>query len=73
MAVVEQSIANGWQGLFALKQDANKQTQSMTFAERDAAAGRKRWEEMTGRKWPENETWIDAETFTLGIEHDTTD
>jgi len=73
MAVVEQSIANGWQGLFALKQDANKPNQSMTFAERDAAAGRKRWEEMTGRKWPENETWIDAETFTLGIEHDTAD
>ena len=73
MAVVEQSIANGWQGLFALKQDANKPNQSMTFAERDAAAGRKRWEEMTGRKGPENETWIDAETFTLGIEHDTTD
>jgi uncharacterized protein YdaU (DUF1376 family) len=73
MAVVEQSIANGWQGLFALKKDGNKQSQSMTFAERDAAAGRKRWEEMTGRKWPENETWIDIETFTLGIEHDTTD
>jgi hypothetical protein len=51
------------------KQKPNLQT----FAERDAAAGRKRWEEMTGRKWPENETWIDAETFTLGIEHDTTD
>lgn len=73
MAVVEQSIANGWQGLFALKKDGNKQNQSMTFAERDAAAGRKRWEEMTGRKWPENETWIDVETFTLGIEHDITD
>lgn len=73
MEVVEQSIANGWQGLFTLKQDANKQPQSMTFAERDAAAGRKRWEEMTGRKWPENQTWIEAETFTLGIDHDTTD
>lgn len=72
MAVVNQSIANGWQGLFALKQDGNK-NQSMTFAERDAAAGRKRWEEMTGRKWPENETWIDAETFTLEIDHDITD
>lgn len=73
MSVVEQSIANGWQGLFALKEDIAKQSKSTTFAERDAAAGRKRWEEMTGRKWPENETFIDAETFTLGIEHGTTD
>lgn len=72
-AVVEQSMANGWQGLFAIKQDTGKQSKTTTFAERDAAAGRKRWEEMTGRKWPENETFIDAETFTLGIEHGTTD
>lgn len=72
-AVVDQSIANGWQGLFAIKQDTGKQRTSTTFAERDAAAGRKRWEEMTGRKWPENETFIEAETFTLGIEHGTTD
>jgi uncharacterized protein YdaU (DUF1376 family) len=72
-AVVDQSIANGWQGLFAIKQDTGKQSKTTTFAERDAAAGRKRWEEMTGRKWPENETFIDADTFTLGIEHDTTD
>ena len=72
-AVVEQSMANGWQGLFAIKQDTGKQSTSTTFAERDAAAGRKRWEEMTGRKWPENETFIEAETFTLGIKHGTTD
>lgn len=72
-AVVDQSIANGWQGLFAIKQDTGKQSKTTTFAERDAAAGRKRWEEMTGRKWPENETFIEAETFTLGIEHGTTD
>jgi len=72
-AVVEQSMANGWQGLFAIKQDTGKQSTSTTFAERDAATGRKRWEEMTGRKWPENETFIEADTFTLGIEHGTTD
>ena len=36
------------------KQVSGKQTQS--FAERDAAAGRKRWEEMTGRKHPDNTT-----------------
>jgi hypothetical protein len=28
--------------------------QSQTFAERDELARRKRWEEMTGRKWPED-------------------
>ena len=26
----------------------------MSFAERDEMARRKRWEEMTGRKWPED-------------------
>jgi uncharacterized protein YdaU (DUF1376 family) len=32
-----------------------------TFRERDDAAGRKRWEEMTGRKWPKDGEIIDAE------------
>jgi uncharacterized protein YdaU (DUF1376 family) len=63
----------GSQGLIAEWVTDKQKPNSQTFAERDAAAGRKRWEEMTGRKWPENETWIDAETFTLGIEHDTAD
>lgn len=32
-----------------------------TFRERDDAAGRKRWEQMTGRKWPSEGDVIDAE------------
>ena len=32
-----------------------------TFKERDDAAGRKRWEQMTGRKWPKDGDVIDAE------------
>lgn len=67
----------GWQGFKAewvmgAKQTASPQT--MSFAERDEQARRRRWEEMTGRKWPTDgfvgET-IDAQTLELG--HDTTD
>lgn len=38
--------------------------QALSFAERDEQARRKRWEEMTGRKWPESydPTTIDATT-----------
>jgi hypothetical protein len=57
----------------ALPPEGKTKPKGQTFAERDAAAGRKRWEEMTGRKWPENETFIDVEIFTLGIEDGTTD
>ena len=32
-----------------------------TFRERDDAAGRKRWEQMTGRKWPDDGEVIDTE------------
>ena len=49
MAVVEQSISNGWQGLFELKSKAAGQ---LSFAQQDELARRKKWEEMTGRKWP---------------------
>jgi uncharacterized protein YdaU (DUF1376 family) len=44
----------------------------MTFAERDEQARRKRWEEMTGRKWPESgqpET-IDITPDVLRIDHE---
>lgn len=43
--------------------------QAMSFAERDEQARRRRWEEMTGRKWPESydPTTIDVSTNTLEI------
>jgi uncharacterized protein YdaU (DUF1376 family) len=46
----------GWQGFKAEWVMGAKQTaapQAMSFAERDEQLKRKRWEEMTGRKWPE--------------------
>ena len=39
------------------------QTKSMTFAERDEQNRRKKWEEMTGLDWPDNNSTIDT-TFT---------
>ena len=39
----------------------------VTFAERDELNRRKRWEEMTGQQWPDNNPVIDTQTF-LGIE-----
>lgn len=54
MAVVEQSISNGWQGLFDIKTTTAAQTQQ-SFRERDELAKRKAYEERTGRKWPERQ------------------
>ena len=48
----------GWQGFKAdwVAKPGMKPTvampQAMSFAERDEQARRRRWEEMTGRKWP---------------------
>jgi uncharacterized protein YdaU (DUF1376 family) len=39
----------------------------VTFAERDEINRRKRWEEMTGQQWPDNQPTIEAPIF-LGIE-----
>ena len=37
--------------------------QVLSFAERDEAAKRRRWEEMTGRKWPTNPADFPGETI----------
>lgn len=55
------------------KTQAVRRPQTMSFAERDELARRKRWEEMTGRKWPtEGESFagetIDATTLEIGHE-----
>lgn len=53
-AVVEQSVANGWQGLFELRaqRQPSASLPSASFRDRDEAARRRRWEEMTGQRWP---------------------
>lgn len=55
------------------KTQAVRRPQTMSFAERDEQARRRRWEEMTGRKWPtEGEPFagetIDATTLEIGHE-----
>lgn len=42
--------------------------QKITFAERDEINRRRRWEEMTGQKWPDNHQLIDSAPTFLGIE-----
>lgn len=63
--------ARGSQGLQAewLKPD-EKNTHQQSFAERDELAKRKKWEEMTGRKWPEEYPYqiVDVTPTFLEIE-----
>ncbi len=67
--------ARGWQGFkaeWAAKPAMKPQVampQAMSFAERDEQARRRRWEEMTGRKWPEagGESVIDVIPTTLEL------
>ena len=74
---LQMCCARGWQGFKAEWVAKTKPTvampQAMSFAERDELARRKRWEEMTGRKWPtEGEPFagetIDATTLEIGHE-----
>ena len=46
-------VARGWRGFKAEWVKDKPQEKLLTFAERDELAKRKKWEEMTGRKWPE--------------------
>jgi uncharacterized protein YdaU (DUF1376 family) len=70
---IQECVARGWQG-FKAEWVATKPVDksNMSFAERDEQARRKRWEEMTGRKWPTDgfagET---IEAYTLELGHDT--
>jgi uncharacterized protein YdaU (DUF1376 family) len=67
--------ARGWQGFKAdwvAKSGVKPMVampQALSFAERDELARRKRWEEMTGRKWPENDgaAVIDVTPTTLEL------
>jgi hypothetical protein len=42
--------------------------QTLSFAQQDELDRRRRWEEMTGRTWPTEETFIDVTPLTLEIE-----
>jgi len=46
-----------------MRLESTLQTKSLTFAERDEQNRRKKWEEMTGLDWPDNNSTIDT-TFT---------
>jgi uncharacterized protein YdaU (DUF1376 family) len=52
----------------ALPPNAQKRKQSLSFAQQDELARRRRWEEMTGRQWPTDQNTIDLEDSTLRIE-----
>jgi uncharacterized protein YdaU (DUF1376 family) len=70
---IQECVARGWQG-FKAEWVATKPVDksSMSFAERDEQARRKRWEEMTGRKWPTDGFAGDTiDAYTLELGHDT--
>ncbi len=46
-------VARGWRGFKAEWVKDKQENKLLTFAERDEQLKRKKWEEMTGRKWPE--------------------
>ena len=46
-------VARGWRGFKAEWVKDKQENKLLTFAERDELAKRKKWEEMTGRRWPE--------------------
>jgi hypothetical protein len=46
-------VARGWRGFKAEWVKDKQENKLLTFAERDEMLKRQKWEEMTGRKWPE--------------------
>lgn len=52
---LENAAVGGWQGLFLPEGRATTaRPAQLSFAQQDEQARRRRWEEMTGRKWPES-------------------
>jgi uncharacterized protein YdaU (DUF1376 family) len=52
-AALQECSIRGWRGFKAEWVKDKPQNNVLSFAERDELAKRKRWEEMTGRSWPE--------------------
>jgi hypothetical protein len=60
---LEETIVRNWQTFKADWVLEKQNTQQQSFAERDQQARQKRWETMTGRKWP-----TDGQTNTAFLE-----
>jgi uncharacterized protein YdaU (DUF1376 family) len=72
--VIQECILRTWASFKAewIDEQPKLKVQQLSFRERDELAKRKAWEEMTGRKWPEEDSRevIDM-NFTAGLlEHD---
>jgi len=50
---LSETVARGWRGFKAEWVKDKQSDKVLSFAEKDELSKRKRWEEMTGRKWPE--------------------
>lgn len=61
---LQEICARGWTGFKAEWIEKN----NLTYAERDQLARRKRWEEMTGRKWTDETNEIDITPTFLEID-----
>ena len=69
LAVVDQSIANGWQGLFPLKHATQPGAPPKSFAQQEREQGMRRWEEMTGEVHPDRHAGaIDVPANFLNLE-----
>ena len=63
---LQEICARGWTG-FKAEWVTKTSNQNLSFAERDELLKRKRWEEMTGRKWPDDDQLIDVTPSFLEI------
>ena len=71
VAIINESIRNGWTGLFAKEQQKRDKPQQESFYERDLRAKQERWAEMTGKPFPTDDaTVIDITPTTLEISHE---
>jgi uncharacterized protein YdaU (DUF1376 family) len=65
---LKETIVRNWQS-FKADWVASKQPQSISFAQQDEMAKRRKWEEMTGRQWPSDDRLtIDVTPTFLEIE-----
>lgn len=69
---IQECCLRNWASFKAEWLKPEEKNKGTSFRERDEAEKRRKWEEMTGRKWPteNNTTFIEAETNFLEIGHD---
>ena len=69
---IKECCLRNWASFKAEWLKPEEKNKGTSFRERDEAEKRRKWEEMTGRKWPteNNTTFIEAETNFLEIGHD---